>query len=324
MSEKLQLHFTDLRNYTSCPRKFYFATIERLVRKVEHPALSFGRYGHTLLHKHYASMCANSNFVEPTEAIDVEEDAKDFCNQLVDLYKQEYAKKDQELIIESVEDVREVEFNGINILFTIDVLYKHYGKYFIMDHKFYERTPNLGIIELDEQLKGYMLLARKLGINVHGAVLNIIIKKSLEAPPLLKNGKLSTAQRTLDHTTYDLYLKAITENNLDPQEYVLELNTLQLRGSGIFMRLPAMVKTNAELANYEDELRVITTDIQDKLELVSDCEPSQAHSIFYASPSNMCAGCPFLDLCKARSTMPYENYLEVRNMDYRIKEETER
>ena len=296
MSGKLQFHFTDIRNYTSCPRKFYFATIERLVRKVEHPALSFGRYGHHLLHKHYAPMC-NSE-VTPEEH-EVEEDSKDFCNQLVDLYKQEYYQEDKELTIESVEDVREIEFNGINILFTIDVLYKHYGKYFIMDHKFYERTPNLGIIELDEQLKGYMLLARKLGINVHGAVLNIIIKKSLEAPPLLKNGKLSTAQRTLDHTTYDLYLKAITENNLDPQEYVLELNTLQLRGSGIFMRLPAMVKTNAELANYEDELRVITTDIQDKLELVSDCEPSQAHSIFYASSSNMCAGCPFLDLCKS-------------------------
>ena len=81
---------------------------------------------------------------------------------------------------------------------------------------------------------------------------------------------------------------------------------------------------NLRKSGYTGEIYLLCDDEDKQLELVSDCEPSQAHSIFYASPSNMCAGCPFLDLCKARSTMPYENYLEVRNMDYRIKEETER
>jgi hypothetical protein len=307
--KKLNLHLTDIRTFKECRRKFKYAVVDRLVKLEEPSYFSFGRYGHKLLADNYSGQVT-------TENIELTDEDRAFCDNLYEMYTEFYAEKDKNWNVVSVEDKRTINFNGVDITFTIDLIVKQMQKLFIVDHKFLQKKPNAKLLEIDEQLVGYTALARLLGLDIYGAIYNVIVKRDFEKPEPLAKGNLSRAQPTLDKTTYKLYLEAIHENGLKEADYEKELDMLRVRGySEVFYRMPSVCYNDQQTNAYLEHLTVVLDDIK-------ACEASPIK--FYPAPSYTCAGCQFFGICKAQDSMCEKDFAIIRGQDFRVKSEDER
>ena len=306
----MELHFTDIRSFKECRRKFKYANIMRLTAKEQKDSISIGRYGHQLLAEHYGKT--------DCEQEEVSHEIKVFTESLIDMYKNEV--DDSKYTVKMVEQPITVKnfIAGIDLTFTMDLLVERAGKLYLMDHKFYEKTPNAEVLEIDEQLKGYLYLARLAGYDVYGAILNCIVKKEFVKPEPLKSGIISKAQTTLNSTTYELYLEAINDAGLDIADYKAELNMLLERGAGIFHRFPPVLKSNKELGRFGAQLKAVCQEIK------ANYVKGEDNTHFYPCPTFTCSGCFFFNLCKVEDSSNKNDFQTLINMDYRVKEENER
>jgi len=306
----MELHLTDVLTYKSCRRKFRYSQILRLEPKDSTLALNVGKYGHELLAKHYGKD------IEPECELDSQ--TKSYVEDLVELYKSE-TKDDWHKVLLVEQPITVYNFvEGIDLTFTIDLLVSKLNKTILIDHKFYERTPNADIVELNEQLTAYACLANLAGFKVDGVVLNCIVKKTFKKPQLLSGEKLSKAQSVLDSTTEKLYRSAVEENGLDENDYSDVLEMLASRPSGICARFPTVYKTKRELEVYESQLAKACSEIA---ELV---EAGGKNSDFYTNVSMSCSACRYKQLCKYENSLSESEFRKFAEDDYRIKEENER
>ena len=306
----MELHATDIRSFKECRRKFKYSNIWRLERKQTKESISIGRYGHYLLAEHYGKTDAEKPVIESPN--------KEFTESWIDMYKNEV--DDSKWTVKMVEVPITIKnfIDGVDLTFTMDLVVERAGKLYLVDHKFYEKTPNAEVLEIDEQLKCYLYLARLAGYDIYGAILNCIVKKEFTKPEPLKSGIISKAQTTLNSTTYELYLEAINDAGLNIADYQDELNMLLQRGAGIFHRFPPVLKSDAELDKFGKQLKAVCQEIKDNYVKGED------NTHFYPSPTFTCSGCFFFDLCKVEDCSSEQDFKTLIDMDYRIKEENER
>lgn len=150
--------------------------------------------------------------------------------------------------------------DSLNYTGTIDLVVKdEHGQVWFYDHK---TTASIELYEkradMDRQISRYWWALQQLGYDVAGFVYNIIVKDVPKKPELLKKGGLS--QNKAQKTTYDLYLQAIQENNLNPSDYVEMLDHLKAQGNRFFKRVK-VTRLQPEIDASIEELKVVAQDM---------------------------------------------------------------
>lgn len=131
---------------------------------------------------------------------------------------------------------------GINLKGRIDRFSKtRDGRKWLEDTKSHKKLPEGDIVYQDIQTALYLTASPSLGIKPDGIAWNYIRYKAPTVPELLKSGELS--RRNID-TTWSVYLSAIKNNKLDPDDYKDMQERLEGKEATFFVRplLPAHPK----------------------------------------------------------------------------------
>jgi hypothetical protein len=166
-------------------------------------------------------------------------------------------------------EVLHVEFEflwripGTPFVFTgrIDLIVKDSrGFIWVVEHKTTKRVPDINAKITDFQSCLYLLVGRAMGYKVRGVVFNYLRTKAPTVPRLLQRGGLSRAKDV--DTDYYTYLKAIKDNELDPEDYRDILGRLKSEPNRFYVRhfLP---KSNAMLKALFNEMIITATRIKE-------------------------------------------------------------
>lgn len=312
----IKIHATDLREFYSCRRKFFYQQIERLKPKANSDPnyqkpdyFVFGTEGHRVLGAHYRG----DDVDKVIDSIE-NQDHRDFIRTLYTYYKPHYEEEDKNKQTATVEQTLSFEFEGIQIEFTMDWCYLD-KIYTVMDHKFYEKMPSIIDMEWEFQASFYPWAGKKVGIDIQAFVLNVIRKGYPEMPRLLKTGErkgmLSNSASQLEVCDYETYLSAIKGYGLREEDYEKELLALKQRGSSVFRRFPPVRRTPGQLRSFEENLKTVIEEIKR--------EPKY----FVPTWSTMnCPKCVFKSLCRAQDSDA--DYEFTKKSLYEVKDETER
>ena len=130
----------------------------------------------------------------------------------------------------------------------------------VLEHKTYNRTPRLDNLMFTPQFSAYCWAASMIfgsHARVRGVLYNGLSKSEPKTPRLLSNGTLSKAKILTDYGTY---LKAIEDNNLDPNDYTDVLNQLKVGESPFYFR--EILETSLpRLESFERRLKQILDDM---------------------------------------------------------------
>lgn len=313
------IHLTDRRVFKTCRRKFYWNNVRRIISLGEGvtPYFELGKVGHECLARYYQG---DLQWLDPIEESDtLSEDQKTQLRFLLENYPAQYPE-DKRLMVPQAIETRidhEIEIDGYTIVFraTFDLLYidKRSRKFFIMDHKFLSNPANRANLELDDQLTGYIWLAKRLGFPILGAYYNVFLKR-LFTEPYTPSGKISRAKRTLDNCTYEMYFEAITKCGENPEDYREELDYLKTTPPTLYER-HLITKTDEQLENYERDLFAELRDI------VRILRSKNIHE-FYPNPTFLCTQCSFKELCHMQNQGA--DVEQIIPYQFREKEESER
>ena len=147
-------------------------------------------------------------------------------------------------------------------------------------------------IELEEQLNNYTLVASTMYEDYGGGILNVIRKKAPRRPTPLKKGDLSRA-KDID-TTYDLYMEAIKEYNMNPADYAEILGVLKEKGDRFFGR-KTISRKPYQILETRDEIWYTVQAIKAMLRLY---KKTGSEAVFYRTPNFMCGkSCQYCNLC---------------------------
>lgn len=177
------------------------------------------------------------------------------------------------------------------------VVREGFDKEFIVDYKNSTRAWTEGRnLELDEQTTGYHYeFWRIRGYLPAGMIYDTLLKRIPNEPRVLKGRKKDsppTLSKDKDQgTTYELYVEAMREMNLDPAEYTDILAQLKEQAWTKYFKREVTTRNLAQVKAYERDLYYIFNDMRAVAQ-----DPRKA----YPSPSPMrCPRCPFRDVCLA-------------------------
>ena len=275
----LDLSYSQIKTWKQCRKKWYYKYVEKLEAIQRIHKVEVGKYGHHLLEQYYKGedwiKASEEYWLEVTkdmfqeemdEFVEVREQAEDMVKRYIDHYDQE-----GEWRIQAVEEKFRVNIptfknspsrsflRGILDLVVLDET----GEMWLVDHKFtgidldkYED----GLV-MDEQANYYLWALRELldGFAISGIIFNLIKTKTPTVPKVLKNGGLSKA-KNID-TTYEVYMQAIEDNGLDPNDYQDILGIIQEADKQFFKR-HKVYRTNYEIDLIGKELYAICQDIR--------------------------------------------------------------
>lgn len=184
------------------------------------------------------------------------------------------------------------------------------GEY-IVDYKSGTRAWTEGRnLELDEQTTGYHYeFWRVRGYLPRGMIYDTLFKRVPNEPKVLKQqkkgGGVQLSRDKDQGTTFDLYVAALHEMNLDPKDYTDILVSLKEQAWSKYFKREVTTRNMEQIRNYE---RDIFYTFQDMREVARD--PRKA----YPSPSPMrCPRCPFRDVCIAMNDgSDYEDMIKAR------------
>lgn len=186
------------------------------------------------------------------------------------------------------------EFKRHTLTGRIDLIVKHKGKLWIVDHKTYVSFPSVEHLEMDDQVSAYLYLCKENGLDVSGCIYNMLRKKLPAEPLVLKNGGLSQA-KNID-TSYEKYYKRIIELGLDPLEYKETLDTL--RNNPFFAR-EEIQRSKHFINNFEKQ-------VSKELD-----EMGRKRCPIYPTYTQDCLwDCPYLVLCRTESDGSDTNFIK--------------
>jgi len=109
------------------------------------------------------------------------------------------------------------------------------GRLWVLDHKTSKDKLDPEILIMDDQMTIYLWAAQQIfGVPFEGCYYNVLRKKVPRVPPVLKSGGLSQA-KDID-TTYEVYMQAIEDNGLNPDDYHKILDILQNKPNTFYQR----------------------------------------------------------------------------------------
>lgn len=174
----------------------------------------------------------------------------------------------------------------------IDLLVRDkYGRLWILDHKTTSRMPDrLQFLEMDEQMGSYILgYMLDTGEPIVGAIYNEILK-GYPVPPKMNQvqrlGRWFSVNQN-QYTSYDLYLKTITEAGEDVSLYAEFLDYLKKFGT-TYVRRTEITRNRNELLNLRERIKNETADMLNDPRI-------------YPSPGRWsCDKCPTANACLAK------------------------
>lgn len=197
--------------------------------------------------------------------------------------------------------------SGVTLRGTLDlVAFDAKGRLIVLDHKSSAQKPDLGWLELDDQMTAYLWLAEagfKAKTPPSDGVHNVLRKSVPTIPPLLKTGGISRAKSW--DTTAEVYRQAVKDAGFDPKDYAEEIQHYEQKGNQFFFRVP-IHRSSTEIASLVayaeaeavDMLRLrerFETDYKsDRATFVSRRDPE-----YYPNPDLFCSRmCSFREVCK--------------------------
>jgi hypothetical protein len=112
--------------------------------------------------------------------------------------------------------------------------------------------------DMDRQISRYWWALQQLGYDVHGFIYNIVLKDYPTPPSVLKNGSLS--QNKSQKTTYEMYLQAIQQHGLNPNDYHDILEHFKSMPDRFFRRV-FVYRLQQEVDNSIQELLEVSHDM---------------------------------------------------------------
>lgn len=167
----------------------------------------------------------------------------------------------------------------------IDLVIEDDFGYWIVDHKTAASLGGIDWLPLDDQCGSYAwALQKKLNLNVRGVIYNELRKKAPHPPLVLKNGGLSKNKQ--QDTSFEMYLKAIRDNNLNENDYEEFLDYLIENPKEWFRR------TRVQYTQHQLEIQ------EERIKL--EAREMLMNPTIYPTPSRFnCQGCSFFRPCLA-------------------------
>jgi hypothetical protein len=204
-----------------------------------------------------------------------------------------FAQAHDDFKVMSVEEPLRVHVPGTRVALVgaLDVLVRRgqRANLWVMDHKTAAQYINIVNLEMDDQMTAYLWLVWQThGEIPGGALYNELRKKVPAQPEPLKSGGLSK-NKNVD-TTYEIYLQAVKDNDLNPVDYEDILEFLRNKPDGFYRREP-VARTKYELEHFAENLVPEVKAMNSKL------------TPLYPSPTRDCSwDCHYRDLCLCETT----------------------
>jgi len=240
------------------------------------------------------------------------------CNRIIEHYKVRYKDDGLTYLPGKNKEHHEIEVetrlvvSGNKIRFTghLDKLAKDKeGRVFVMDHKSHKKIPDEAARYNDLQLVTYLWLLPESGYpKADGVLWDYLRTKPPTVPEVLKNGSL-TKRANLD-TDYDTYLKAITDNKLDPADYKEILDLLKSQGvDNYFLRVKLPSPTKEMIRNV----------IEDFKSTIDEMIYATKKNRFVRNMTRECSWCSMYNLCQAELRGLDSSF--IRKADYKERED---
>jgi len=296
--------YSQISSFKRCPKKYFYGYVLKLSPKKTRIPFLFGNYTHNQLEAFYGNkdlLAASQTYFDKqtkglfTEEKEMYKDMKETVDQIMERYARKYQSDFTKYNILEIEKKFSLPIPGTpdTLNGKIDLILEDMADLlYVMEHKTTALSvkERLNNVELDEQVDYYIwaltnyLKDEGINVNVAGCIYNVIRKKLPTIPRILKKGGL-TQDKSID-TTYEIYAKAIIDNNLDPKDYQQMLNLLKLKGDTFFGR-EIVTRTPEAIKNVEKDLVATVQAINNTTE-------------FYRCASANCVrDCNFRELCIA-------------------------
>jgi hypothetical protein len=296
-----EIHVTEREQFKMCRRKWKYQTLWEIVPTHEpRGALWIGTGGHYAMGNYYASGKTKDPWVSAVEWIEDNVPQEEIANfwpdearefdETTDLLHSvltgyvSYAERNDDFKVVDVERPMKIRVPHTRsfLVGTLDLLVERKNRYWDVDHKFLAHFISPEILELDDQMTAYLwLIWKTYGTMPGGAIYNQFRKKIPARPQILQKGGLSKA-KNID-TTYDIYMQAIRDNNLNVADYTDILEQIKYNE---FYRREEVARSRHELVNFGEQL---TWEIR---------EMTSKHTHLYPHPTKDCSwSCRYRDLC---------------------------
>ncbi len=318
----LVVHQSGLKTFRRCHRCWYYKYVEQLERIKKGPALLRGTICHAMIEAKANGKdpwVPYEEFIKENKKIFIEEEEvygnieEMICN-IMEGYFRHYKNdvltpmKIGDKFAEhkfSIQIEEDIYLEGIIDMVALD----DHNRVWLVDHKTHKTIPSGDNAYYNMQSALYAYAMRELPEfpNPDGVCWNYIKWKDQTKPELLKNGTMS--KKKID-TTWDVYLKALLENNLDPADYQDVKEALQSRESEFYIRQYLPLNDVIIQSVYRD---AVTTAKQ--IETFLDRPKEQ----FDRNLTRDCSWCEFYPLCQAELRGLDSEFM--RKVDYKKKGE---
>lgn len=311
------IRVTERQTFKKCRRAHdlsYIQTLEPTVQDMD--SRGFGTLMHSCLAEYYMGLGEHAIQLDKAEfnarekffviSKSVLEEYQDLGRGMLEGYFKfaENADKEWRQII-AVEHTFTARVPGtnVNLSGTVDLLIKdRQGRIWLCDHKTYTQFLTPSQIQFDDQQTAYMWLLRQNGIYVHGAIYNMLRKKTPTEPQLLKNGTLSKNKALeCDSATY---MTAIKKHGLCVDDYTDMLLHFENQPPQFFQRV-TLTRSERTLQSFEENLPY------EAREMTSVTTPRYPHF------SRDCPFCDFNLLCR---TMTDKGDVNLARTQFKLKE----
>lgn len=266
-----KISHSEITTYLDCQRKWDLIYNKGL--KIDNIHFQFGSMAHKVMETN--EIPDENLYPELKEAFGI----SSWSNYFGEIFK-ELSKRMSDYTL----TYREFKIETDGLVGVIDAVWtnKFNNKILITDYKFSSGSKGVVDISIDEQMYIYAFgYAKTQGVpleNIQIGYINIP-KKELDKPRVLKNGSLSKDKSQC--VSYETYLQAIHDNNLNEEDYQDILTELKDKN---------FIEITISSINY-DRMCAIMSNIDNIIKDMQKGYILEKHSY-------MCKNCEFLEKCK--------------------------
>lgn len=301
----MDVSHSKVKTFRRCKRAYHNKYILKLRKRIKSHALSVGSIVHELIelwslgksykkaliaHRKEESKMFESEMPEEGSAVDLAE-------AMVKNYTDNY---DVEDIVVVEQHLRVPLIDGIDFIGYVDGIINQDGAQWLKEIKTCKSFPDENLRMSDIQTVLYRWALPQMGFKIpRGVIWDYLRKKLPVVPELLKKGGLSQNKKM--DTTYELYLEAIHDNDLDSDDYTEMLERLKNKENNFQRRIVLPFSKTMETEVMRD-FRETAIEIRDI-----------GHLVKARNLTRDCSWCDYNNLCQAQ--------LKNLDVDYIIKKE---
>lgn len=289
-----QVSHSKVKCWRHCHRQYHYRYILKLRKRIK----GFHLYLGTIVHSCIESFLTTGKYSKVLseyrkeaskrlfdEEVEEAQEALDLSESMMLLYAKQY--EEEEFEVTAVElDLTVPLMDDVELVLKIDGLARDEDdKNWMLEHKTCRVFPDEKVRMADIQTVIYQWALGEAGYDIpDGIIWDYLRKKSPGIPQVLKAGGLSKKKII---TTHEVYLKAIKDNELDPEDYTEILESLE-NGEDNFLRRVKLPFSQTLLDNTLDDFKSSVTQMKRLGHIVTD-----------RNPGGDCGFCDYFDLCQS-------------------------